>query len=325
MPKNFVNALGLPVLKAEWIMNSPCQLSCSYCATAHRPIKELLLKDKIKVLNKFKEFDIFPVIYGGEVTLSKDFEEVLKHLKKLEIEYAIISNGLVNLQKLYKWVALYDLANWSVSIDTLNFDSSFYDANTLLKSRAGWATLVFTENMVPDRVANITVTKHNINEIPFIVEKLNSIGVWSLFNLVNQYKPGFVFSGTDAKNLLPSQNQIEDAVKNIKRMISEGYLIHDPEETFDMWVSNGIAGDWHCSRISKFVIDCDGTLQCCVDWKGEEFSKLNFLDMTEENFEQFESVFLKDIWKCSGCAWSSTKTAEVFQEASSGEFLLKHL
>jgi MoaA/NifB/PqqE/SkfB family radical SAM enzyme len=319
------NNLNLPVLKAEWIMNSPCQLSCSYCATAHRPIKELSLKDKIKVLKKFKEFDIFPVIYGGEVTLSPDFENVLKELSKLDIEYAIISNGLVNLQKLYKWAVVYNLPNWSVSIDTLDFESEYYDKNTLLKSRAGWATLVFTENLIADRVANITVTKHNIHEIPTIVEKLNSIGVWSLFNLVNQKKEGFVFSSDKANNLVPSQAEIEKAVLNIKRMITEGYLIHDPPETFDMWVQNGVKGNWHCSRLSKIVIDCDGTLQCCVDWKGEKYSKLSFLDLTKDNFSEFENLFLRDIWKCSGCAWSSTKTAEVFQEATAGDFLLKHV
>ena len=323
-----LNNSKMPIMKVEWLLNSPCQLSCEYCATSNRAIKEVSLEEKFRILDKVKEFNMFPVIYGGEVTLSRDFESVLGYLRDLDIHYAVISNGIVHLQRLNKWVNDLGLRNWSVSVDTLDFanPNNPNSADVILKSRAGFATLNFTNGIVKDRVANITVTKHNVKELGTMVEKLHDIGVWSLFNLLNTHKPGFVFSHPGAtKDLLPSREDLEEAVSILKVMRDTGYKIHETDATFDMWLDFGIDQDWHCSRLSKFVIDCDGTLNCCVDWKGKEYGKLRFADLTPLSLPHFEQHFLQDIWDCQGCAWSSTKDAEEFQAlGEKGLKMLRH-
>ena len=115
---SLLNKQGYPVLKAEWLVTRTCQLYCSYCEIAHKPIQELGLETKKVIASKLKEFNVFPVLYGGEVTLSKDFNALLQYMRGIELDYAVISNGFVNLQLLEKWAVKYRLPNWSDSIVT---------------------------------------------------------------------------------------------------------------------------------------------------------------------------------------------------------------
>lgn len=326
--KSLLNASGYPVLKAEWLLNRPCQLACEYCevrassaTSMANPIKEVSFEEKKKIADKCKEFGVFPVIYGGETTLSKDFENLLKYLQEIDLDYAVISNGLVDLFKLERWCSESGLKNWSVSIDTLNFDPNRTDIDpeTVRKARAGYATIQFTQAWVSDRVTCTTITKSNIQEIPSIVKEMSRLKVWTIFSLVNQGKPGFRYSA-NAPHLMPSQAEIENLVRELKAMrakVDEDgnplYMFHDPEAVWDMWVEHGVKADWHCSRFVKFTIDADGTLGCCVDWKGKNFSKVKMVDVTRENFSEIEKVFLEDIWDCKGCAWAPIKLLETEQ------------
>lgn len=334
MPQSLLNAQGYPVLKAEWLVTRACQLFCSYCEIAHKPIKELPIEDKMRIADKLKEFNVFPVLYGGEVTISRDFEKLLQHMQEIELQYAVISNGMVNLQTLEKWATKYGLDNWSVSIDTLDFNPrpGFDDEEILRKARAGYATLVFTEGLIRDRVTCTTVTSYNIREIPSIVEEMSRIGAYTILSMVNQHKDGFRYSAPGANDMVPSQEDIVWLVKTLKRMAkqtdSEGnpkYLLHDPPQVWDMWLKHAVAADWHCSRFTKFTIDSDGFLQCCVDWKGKNFGEFNILEITRENFADIEQYFLEDIWDCKGCAWSPIKLLETEQaKGEIGHEMLRH-
>src|SRR3990167_7115084 len=175
---SLLNRFGQPVLKAEWLVTSACQLYCSYCSIAHRDIKEMRREDKLIVLDKLKKWNVFPVLYGGEVTVSKDFEAMLEYCKEIDLDYAVISHGLVDLFKLEKWCREYNLRNWSVSVDTLDFsEREGFDYEVVRKARSGYATLIYTQGLVRDRVTCTTITKQNIREIPEIIKEMSRIGV----------------------------------------------------------------------------------------------------------------------------------------------------
>jgi len=318
---SLLNRDGHPILKAEWLLTRACQLHCSYCEIAHKPIKEMPFFEKAKIAQRLKDWNIFPVIYGGEATMSKDFEPLLSYMNMIDLDYAIITNGLLNLHDVYRWITKYQLKNITVSIDSLDFNST---DDTAIKARAGYALLKFTEGLVRDRVNCCTITNYNISEVPGIVKEMSKMGVYTILTLVNQWKPGFRYSAPASNSMVPSQDQIESLVYTLKDMREgtcsdyEGpYLFHEPEEVWDMWLEHGVKADWHCSKFSKFTIDADGTLQCCVDWKGKDFGNTKFLDITEENFPQYEQIFEKDIWDCAGCAWSPIKLLEI--EMSRGD------
>jgi MoaA/NifB/PqqE/SkfB family radical SAM enzyme len=372
------NKFGMPIIKAEWLLTRSCQLHCSYCEIAHKPIKELTIGQKKQIATKLKEMNVFPVIYGGEVTMAQNFEELLAHLQSLNMHYALISHGMVDLMKLEKWATKFKIPNWSVSVDTLRFDHPTMDEDTIRKARSGLATLKFTEGMIPDRVTCTTITKYNIEEIPDIVEAMSDMGVYTILSLVNQYKPGFRYSAPASNQMLPTQKQLEKLVQTLKQMrqqtrfitktqpllesdqhlIREGfrlvnrcyryegenktvsklavyekevpkYLFHDPIEVWDLALQYGIKADWKCSRLSKFTIDADGSLGCCVDWKGKSYGQVNFLDLTEDNIQEIEEKFLDDISDChsstGGCAWFPSMLTENFQlQGEKGLEMIRH-
>jgi hypothetical protein len=107
------------------------------------------------------------------------------------------------------------------------------------------------------------------------------------------------------------------------------YLFHDPEEVWDLALQYGVNANWKCSRLSKLTIDADGTLGCCVDWKGDNYGSINFLDVTDENFSAIEEMFHKDISSChnstGGCAWFPTMLTENFQDqGEKGLEMIRH-
>lgn len=216
-----LNRFNMPIIKAEWLLTRKCNLFCSYCDIAHKLIKEVNLEEKKKIASRLKELNIFPVIYGGEASQSKDFEKLLYHLKTLKIHYALISHGMVDLLKLDRWIDKYEIPNWSVSVDTLDFNRKDIDKDVVKKARAGYSTLIYTKDRVPDRVNCITITKYNIEEVPEIVKEMSRLNVHSILSIVNLYKPGFRYSAPSTINLLPTQKQLENLITKLKVMRME--------------------------------------------------------------------------------------------------------
>lgn len=324
---SLLNSSGYPVLKAEWLVTRACQLYCAYCEIAHKPVHELPIEKKMLIADKLKEFNVFPVLYGGEVTISRDFDKLVEHMGKIGLQYAVISNGFVNLQRLEKWAVKYGLPNWSVSIDTLDWsERPGFDEETVRKARAGYVTLHFTKGLVKDRVTCTTVTKYNVHEIPDIVKEMTRLGVYTILSMVNQHKEGFQYSAKGANEMVPTQEQIEWLVNELRVMRETGnYLFHDPDQVWQMWIDHAVKADWHCSRFTKFTIDADGSLQCCVDWKGKNFNSNSILDVTRENFAEIEKQFLEDIWDCKGCAWAPIKLLETEQtKGELGHEMIRH-
>ena len=83
-------------LIAGWSFTNACNLRCMHCynASGLRKSDELTLEEALKVADKLKHAGVIAVNFGGgECCLRKDFIELCKYLKKLEIEISYTTNG----------------------------------------------------------------------------------------------------------------------------------------------------------------------------------------------------------------------------------------
>lgn len=155
-----------------------CNLKCSYCKVPLYQSSKALTADQwllyLEALKK-KVKPEFVILFGGEPTLLEGIEDIIDYLNDWGIAYTLISNG-VGLQKRF-WL-LSKVRGLTLSIDCLEPQDGSDE-----RAKSNWDLLKDLSKVSGlDLVANITVTKSNIDELEAIVEKLNSLDVWIIFS-----------------------------------------------------------------------------------------------------------------------------------------------
>lgn len=315
----------LKPMKAEWMVTRRCNMRCGYCIVPDSRVDELSQERRFTVLDILKEYGVgIVVLYGGEVTLLGDgLLELLEHSNDIGLFCAVITNGSKLCQdkdffERYSRVAM----NLTVSVDWLPESSNNREND---KSLLGWRVILDPiSRVIPDRVINATMFRQNAREIPSIVRRASDEGIWSILSLLNVGKPGFRYSGKcpDIKFREEDRNLLCDVCDELLDMRRSGrYLMHDEETVYYSWKQWGISQNWHCSRFTKFTIDADGTVPCCVDWQGAD--PVTIFDVVKDE-TRFRSWFERNIWDCPGCCWSPLILLESFKSREEGNSKLSH-
>lgn len=315
----------LKPMKVEWMVTRRCNMKCSYCVVPDSKVDELLLSEKMVVLNILKRYGVgIAVLYGGEITvLGDELLSILEHANDIDLFCAVITNGLRLSQdedffERYSRVA----KNLTVSVDWLP-ESSKNKEND--KSSLGWRVLLDpVSKVIPDRVINATMFRQNAREIPAIVRRASDEGAWSVLSLINVGKPGFRYSGKcdDMKFRESDKELLYEVCDELIEMKESGkYLMHDEKTVYYSWKQWGIPQNWHCSRFTKFTIDADGTVPCCVDWQGD--GPMSIFDVAKDEVK-FKLWFDRNIWDCPGCCWSPLILLESFGSREEGNSKLSH-
>lgn len=101
--------LARDYLSVNWCITTICNFNCTYCPEKLHDgkVKGPDLETVIRAINRIKEHykdkKIFFEFTGGEVTYLKHFLDIAKHIKSLDCDLGIISNGK---QKLQVWEKL---------------------------------------------------------------------------------------------------------------------------------------------------------------------------------------------------------------------------
>lgn len=200
----------MKVLKTEYMVTRKCELTCDYC----KIIDPASLKAREQTTDEvLKSVDIIadnwpgsPIIwFGGEPTTRDDLPEIIGRCREREVKYAVISNSLRVLrdEEYRERLVKAGLSNWSCSLDDLDADGTV-DKMTLTKSSSGMRALMLMRDAygVRDLVTCITVTKHNIDRLPGIVEMLTKEGVWGICTPLQLGGPEYDYSKGDRKSVV---------------------------------------------------------------------------------------------------------------------------
>lgn len=301
----------MQVLKVEYMTTRECELSCDYC----KIIDKKTLRGREQTTEEvFQSIDIIadnwpgaPIIwFGGEPTTRDDLPEIIGHCRDRDVKYAVISNSLRVLRdtEYRERLVANGLSNWSGSLDDLVSDGTV-DKHTLVKSNQGLKAMMMFRDAygVRDLVVCMTITKHNIERMPAILEMLTKEGIWGICTPLQIGGPEYEYSKGNFEDL-PSQEQIEKVAPILQKMAESGrYLMHNDPGWFEVWPEHFRKQDWICNDKGLLTVDADGKLKYCVDIDFRDGDAMNVLELATEEGRQ---RYLKAITKgppCTGCLW----------------------
>lgn len=209
------------------LLTRRCNSKCKMCQIAYKPFEEEMSTNQIKNLMLNLKGWLGPFIMkfdGGEPTLRKDVWELISFADSLKIRPMLTTNGTLITKKNIPLLIKSGLKDIKISLDSLNpetykkirgknFHKRVLKTITLLKKH--------TKNIGIS--LSITITKHNVNELPELIEftkqkKLNSIIFCPLISMHSNIKKELCHSWPDPK-------KVEFAINKVIKYKKKNYPI----------------------------------------------------------------------------------------------------
>lgn len=269
-----------------------CNLNCSYCAiTKNLEGDDLSLKSIQEALQIIKDIvnPEFLVIFGGEPLFRKDIDKIIDKVNELDFDYTLITNGTINNEKTIK-----KLKGLTLSIDRLEQSNERGEA-----SKSNWAMLKRYKGVVPDLVANITVTHTNVGELEGIVDKLNEMGIWIVFGLVHSKK----YEGEQStfRSYCPQEMLTIKDFAVFKKAFYKAKKRHNTSKYVPVIERHLGTMNWHCRLNPRnpeyMVILNNGSFAACSDYWGN-IKAYSIFDLPTLGVESWKKICKADRKAC---------------------------
>ena len=269
--------------------------------------EEITFKKMKRALLKIKEHnkDAFHIFYGGEPTLRKNLlEKLVRFCNSQQIYYTIISNCTPMAQKVLEDIdKKYSIKGLSASVDPV----------LECKSDRGKKTnfgLSFLNKMshVPDRVAEITITKEGIPYVVPLIEQLTNADICSSVTLIDIAKtPYYDFSNVTSYKAMPDKDDIKKLVDDLMRR--DDLLIHMKDEVLPSLIKYYPTNFIRCFKksIHNLTIDSDGSMRLCLRIRGTHCPNYSIENVFDSHFKltnSFKNAINLDMDLCKGCNWT---------------------
>lgn len=270
-----------------------CNLLCTYCKVPRIEKKELSTQEVLSALDIMaKEVKPeFLVLFGGEPFVRKDIGKIVDRVNELGFKYTLITNGTIDNEKV-----IGKLKGLTLSIDR-PYQEKFGGMENV---KSNWDMLKKYKDVVPDLVANITVTSTNIRDLGMIVDQLNDLDVWVIFGLVHSTgKPNdeAMFRSWCPELLLSKQECF-----TFDRVLRKAKKRHNSLMYGKLASRYGPRLSWHCANNPRnpeyMTVDSDGKFIACNDWWGKEVSKYGIFDLPEIGLKKWWKACRADRNKC---------------------------
>jgi radical SAM protein with 4Fe4S-binding SPASM domain len=287
---NFINSLNPKNAKSQNInlmdndikfplyleieITSKCNWNCSFCYNTWKNgeyvVKDIDFEIIKNILIECKNNNCMMVRYsGGEPTLHKDFNNIIKFGNDIGLKQALFTNATKIDLEMIKFLTNNNVQQILVS---LHGDEKVHDELTTINGsykQTLRAIKMLVESDI-DLIVEITVTKNNIDNIPNLFEMLTNYGVKhvNVMKYVNTKR-------NDDKNAL-SEKEFRSLIENIKEHTNikitvscsptlcgddERKVLHenniDIDESRDIFLGSCQAG------IRWASISIDGGIRCC--------------------------------------------------------------
>jgi MoaA/NifB/PqqE/SkfB family radical SAM enzyme len=255
----------------------------------------------------------FVVLFGGEPTLNNELPAMVSYLNSIEMPHTIITNGirLTKDNEYYRRFVASLPYGISTSVNTLKAEDSFHDNE---KSEVGATLLKRLKQDLPncDLVANMAVTRKNIEELPNLVRHFTELNIWSILSFFHVCPPAeslhWWYRGplTEDNKALVFESKDQKTVERIANIFIHQYdkfKLHNQKKYFEAWKDWGIKQNWRCHEWVCPAINPDGSLMACIDKSLiEPFSIFDLKD--ELSKAKLYDIFQRTIATCKrGCFW----------------------
>lgn len=318
---------------ANILLTRRCNLRCNYCNIVKNyigkpkeyPDMDYYVKNEVPYQEWIKTIDTicrnnpdcFFILYGGEPLLYNDLDKIITYMKDFAINHTIISNNTPIIRK--KIEELIDkvgpLPGFTASVDPelcMYLDQlALRDDDAIRKTISGFEHLKYLKEngLAEDVVAEITVSKHNIQYLYRTVQILTKHGIYSSITTIDSQKsPYYDFSAVNSTEdtVLKDINTrlIFDKIINDKSL-----LIHMPEMLNDLY--SVLPCEMECNiyeNIHNVTIDSDLSFRLCLRIRGTECPKIKVVDAIDEKGtikENLKVAMEKDYNNyCEKCNWT---------------------
>lgn len=229
-----------------------CTLKCRQCPYWQRPVPDLKWEQVQKLLPKLYVDGVrILILEGGEPLLWKDdtynINDVIREAKRYFFCVGVTTNGTLPIanEADVVWVSIDGLQE---THDRLR-GKSFEKIITNIKA-----------SKHPKIIANITINKENISEIPALIKFLSS--------LVKGITIQFFYPYHESEDFLLSWQEREDVLEKLISLKREGYAVSDSVSALRALMKN----TWKCEPWMMANVEPDGTINhgCYLKNRTEE-------------------------------------------------------
>lgn len=203
-----------------WHLTYQCNYNCRYCDIPSRacPQEELTTKEILTTIDGLKGLGTKRIHFcGGECLLREDLGEVIDYCKEKSIQAGLISNGALvptNINRLK-----------NLHILKLSFDGPA-DVQDRLRGKGAYTKVMEAARAAKragiNVVFNTTLSRMNLAEVAFILEKAKELDVPVKFSPLN-----YIHSGTkEMEELLPSKDLMKKFKDFIQASGRDRYVIN---------------------------------------------------------------------------------------------------
>jgi len=163
-----------------------CNLLCETCPRTYfqrEPLKSLSLNEFIQIAEQFPQMKR-SLLHGiGEPLLNRELPEIIKYLKRRDVEVIINSNGTLLTPQWQKKIVESGLDQYRCSIDGAKDETyaRIRGANLLPKLKRGLEGLVNTKEQLGAKTPHISIwcvaTRENLRELPDLLRLAADLGV----------------------------------------------------------------------------------------------------------------------------------------------------
>ena len=318
---------------ANILLTRRCNLRCQYCNIVKDYLgkpkeypdmnyyiqNEISYQEWINVIDTIckNNPNCFFILYGGEPLLYNDLDKIITYMKDFGINHTIISNNTPVIRERIKELIdkVGPLPGFTASVDPelcMYLDQlALRDDDAIRKTISGFEHLKYLKEngLADDVVAEITVSKNNIQYLYRTVQILTKHGIYSSITTIDSQKsPYYDFSAvaTTEDTVLKDINTrlIFDRIINDKTL-----LVHMPEMLNDLY--NTLPCEMACNiheDIHNVTIDSDASFRLCLRIRGIECPKIKVCDAIDEKgtIKKNLIVAMEKDYKnfCKNCTWT---------------------
>jgi len=290
-----------------------CNIRCRGCGVIAKQCQYEMTTEEWKIaLDIQKAYGVgFVVWFGGEPTLREDLPELIQYCNQINLPHTIITNSIKMLNDDSYYQRIIDAKPFGFSASFNGTSHGKAKHGDELKSEYGYQLIQKVREDLPetDCVANMAVTKDNIESLPEIIQWLTDHKIWAILTFIHLCKPHessfFWYRGPEDKNNIKLKLTKDDlpAIRKTRDWFKDNYdslLLHNEKSYFDRWNNHALYQNWHCSEYVNPNINPDGFIMPCIDIP--LVKPISILDLPGRE-EEFQEAFYTSIKNCNGCCW----------------------
>jgi len=167
-----------------------CNLRCQTCPRTYfqrEPLKSLSVAEFISIAEQFPQMQRVLLHGIGEPLLNQDLPEIIKYLKRQDVEVIINSNGTLLTPQWQKKIIESGLDQYRCSIDGAKDETyaRIRGANLLPKLRQGLDGLIKAKERLGATTPHISIscvaTRENLQELPDLLQLAADLGVREVY------------------------------------------------------------------------------------------------------------------------------------------------